>query len=49
MKMEEQLAKGKGIVKGKWMGDAKEIMHGMAFFNNIAPFVLDVFIVHVKD
>jgi hypothetical protein len=47
--MEEQLAKGKGIVKGKWMGDARGIMHGMAFFKNIAPCVLDIFIVHVKD
>jgi hypothetical protein len=25
------LAKGKGIVKGKWMGHARGIMPGMAF------------------
>jgi hypothetical protein len=43
------LAKDTRIVKGKWMGDARGIMHGMAFLKNSAPFVLDIFIVHVKD
>jgi hypothetical protein len=28
--MEKNLAKGKGIVKGKWMGHAREIMPKMA-------------------
>jgi hypothetical protein len=47
--MEKQLAKGKGIVKGKWMGHARGIMLGMAFLKNISPCVLDIFVVHVKD
>jgi hypothetical protein len=31
VKTKKQLTKGKGIVKGKWMGHARGIMPGMAF------------------